>query len=85
MQIFRNAKSLYNRNIIQHTLLDYDLCTYINDRLSYRTDTPYLSDYDDFKIKSIREAIFGRARWAQCSIRKIGLNMRSDSIKKFKL
>lgn len=84
MQIFRNTKSLYNRNIIQHTLLDYNLCTF-NDRLNYRTDTPHLSHYDAFKIKSIKQARFDRVRWVQCSIMKKGLNMQSYYIRIFKL
>lgn len=81
MQIFRKIKSLCYRNYNKN-LLNYDLN---NNGLNYHSDISGLSDYCAFKIKSIKEALFVRPRWATCSIMKIGLNMQSYSIRKFKL
>ena len=83
MQIFRNAKSFFRRIVDQPTLSLYSKRDYTS--LNVYSDISYLGDYHAFKIKSIKEARFGRPRWVTCSLRKIGLNMRSDSIRKFKL
>lgn len=84
MQIFCKVKSLYDMSSYGKNLLNYVSFSLIG--LYYHSDiSDRLSDYCAFKIKSIKEARFGRPMWATCSIMKIGLNMRSNSIKKFKL
>lgn len=85
MQIFCKVKSLcdksYDKNLLN---LNYGYGR-LNNGLNYHSDISGLSDYCAFKIKSIKEARFIRSRWATCSIMKIGLNMQSYSIRKFKL
>lgn len=83
MQIFCKVKSLCDRSYDKNLLnLNYGR---LNNGLNYHSDISSLNNYCAFKIKSIKQAQFGRSRWATCSIMKKGLNMQSYYIRKFKL